>query len=175
MRAPATLLAIALVLPASSRVVEGLDLAEWRTLEAALFLAGPGLAALPIELASSAPDGASPGVEGWIASGADGRAERIVIYTGSGIFRCAKWPHDRFLSHECLIRLASVIVHEAWHFRHGRLETGAYGAQIIFLLAKNAPRRQIAAVQTARDRVAATARKTNEAVERNRDAPTRSR
>jgi len=171
MRALTPLLVIALVLPPSSRTVEGLDLVELRTLEAALFLAGPGLSAFPIALASSAPDGASPGVEGWIVSGADGQAERIVIYTGSGIFRCAKWPHDGPLSRECLVRLASVIVHEAWHFRYGRLETGAYGAQIMFLLENHAPGRQIAAVQTARDRVAASTRRLDEAVKRTRDEP----
>jgi hypothetical protein len=172
MRALAPLLVVALVLPPSSRTMEGLDLVERRTLEAALRLAGPGLSALPIELASSAPDGASPGVEGWTISGADGQAERIVIYTRSGIFRCARWPHDGPLSHECLVRLASVIVHEAWHFRYGRLEAGAYGAQIIFLLANHASGAQIAAVQTARDRVAASTRRQDEAVKRKRDDPT---
>jgi hypothetical protein len=64
-----------------------------------------------------------------------------------------------------------VIVHEAWHFRYGRLETGAYGAQIMFLLENHAPGRQIAAVQTARDRVAASTRRLDEAVKRTRDEP----
>jgi hypothetical protein len=70
------------------------------------------------------------------------------------------------LSHECLVRLASVIVHEAWHLRYGRLETDAYGAQIIFLLANHATGAQIAAVQTARDRVRAAARRPAVAVNR---------
>jgi hypothetical protein len=31
------------------------------------------------------------------------------------------------------LKLASVIVHEAWHLQHGRDEAGAYDAQLIFL------------------------------------------
>ena len=31
------------------------------------------------------------------------------------------------------MKLASVIVHEAWHLQHGRDEGGAYDAQLIFL------------------------------------------
>ena len=163
MRTLAPVLVIALALPSPTLAIDAPDLVERKTLEAALFLAGPGLATLPIELASSAPDGASQGVEGWTIYRADGQSERIFIYTGSGIIRCARWPHDGLLSHECLVRLASVIVHEAWHFQHGRSEADAYGAQIIFLLANHAPVAQISAVLTARDRIVAAARKPAEA------------
>ena len=52
-----------------------------------------------------------------------------------------------------------MIVHEAWHFSHGRQAAGAYSAQISFLLANHAEHAQIAAVQRARDRVFAAARK----------------
>ena len=172
MRTLAPLLVIALALPSSSRANDVPESVERKTLEAALLLAGPGLATLPIELASSAPDGASQGVEGWTIHRAEGQGERIVIYTESGIFRCARWPHDSFLSHECLVRLASVIVHEAWHFRHGRGEVDAYGAQIVFLMANHASAAQIAAVQVARDRVLAVGRKPTAARSgRNRDEP----
>jgi hypothetical protein len=171
MRTLAPVMVIAL-LPSSARAIDAPDLVERKTLEAALFLAGPGLATLPIELASSTPDGASQGVEGWTLYRADGQSERILIYTRSGIFRCARWPHDDLLSHECLVRLASVIVHEAWHFRHGRGEADAYGAQIIFLLANHARVAQITAVLTARDRVLAAARQPAEARSRgNRGEP----
>jgi hypothetical protein len=168
-QALAHLLVFALALPSSSGAMDTPDSVERRTLATALLLAGPGLTKLPIELASSAPDGASRGVEGWTLYGTDGQSEKIFIYTGSGIFRCARWPHGDLQSHECLVRLASVIIHEAWHFRHGRGEGDAYGAQIIFLLANNAPRAQISAVETARDRVVAAARTPAETVKRHRD------
>ena len=76
----------ALALPSATRANDAPDLVERKTLEAALFLAGPGLATLPIELTSSAPDGASPRAEGWTIYRADGQSERILIYTGSGSF-----------------------------------------------------------------------------------------
>jgi hypothetical protein len=59
-----------------------------------------------------------------------------------------------------------VIVHEAWHFSNGRQEAGAYGAQLSFLVANHAPDAQIAAVQLARDRVLAVARKAAKAAGR---------
>jgi hypothetical protein len=64
------------------------------------------------------------------------------------------------------VRLASVIVHEAWHFKNGQQEAGAYSAQISFLMANHASDAQIAAVQMARDRVLAAARKAANAAKR---------
>jgi hypothetical protein len=139
---------------------------ERRTLEEALLLAGPAIAKLPIELVSVAPDGASHGVEGWTTYHGDGRGERIFVYTGSAIFSCATRPGQNPESHQCVVRLASVLVHEAWHFRNGRQEAGAYTAQIAFLRANHAADAQIAAVQTARDRVLAAARKAAKAAKR---------
>jgi hypothetical protein len=159
MRTLPLLLVFALALPGSSRASANPDPIERRTLETALLLAGPRIARLPIELSPLAPDGASPGVEGWTIYHADGQAERISVYTGSEIFRCARWPHLNPQSHECVMRLASVVVHEAWHFSNGRQEAGAYGAQLSFLMANHASDAQIAAVQMARDRVLAAVRK----------------
>ena len=87
------------------------------------------------------------------------RANEIAVYTGSEIFRRARWPHQNPQSHECVLRLASVVVHEAWHFSNGGQEAGAYGAQLSFLMANHASDVQIAAVQMARARVLAAARK----------------
>jgi len=134
------------------------DLLERQTLEAAILLVGPGIVKLPIELTPSAPPGATPGVEGWTSFRADGQGERIFVYTGSPVFRCAEWTLQGPGSHECVLRLASVIVHEAWHFTNGREELGAYGAQMLFLMANHASNAQIASVQIARNRVAASAR-----------------
>ena len=168
MRTPAPLLLLALAVPSSPLTSDNPGPVERQTLEAALMLTGFAIAKLPIELVSVPPNGASPGVEGWTLYRADGQGERIFVYSGSAIFRCASQPDKNTESHQCLLRLASVIVHEAWHFRHGRQETGAYSAQIQFLMANHASDAHIAAVQMARDRVLAAVRKA--AKEAGRDA-----
>jgi hypothetical protein len=164
--APLLVFALALALPCASRASDNPDQVERQTLEAAILLVGPRIGKLPIELAPIAPDGTSHGVEGWTIYRADGQGERIAVFTGSEIFRCARWPHQNPQSHECVLRLASVIVHEAWHFSNGRQEAGAYGAQLSFLMANHAPDAQIAAVQMARDTVFAAARKAAKAATR---------
>ena len=171
MRTLAPLLLFALAVPCSSRASDNPAPVERQTLEAALVLTGFAIAKLPIELASVAPNGASQGVEGWTLYRADGQGERIVVYSESAIFRCASRPDTNTESHQCLLRLASVIVHEAWHFRNGRQETGAYTAQIQFLMANHASDAHIAAVQMARDRVLAAIRKAAKAARASLDWP----
>ena len=171
MRTLAPLLLFALAVPCSSRASDNPAPVERQTLEAALVLTGFAIAKLPIELASVAPNGASQGVEGWTLYRADGQGERIVVYSESAIFRCASRPDKNTESHQCLLRLASVIVHEAWHFRNGRQETGAYTAQIQFLMANHASDAHIAAVQMARDRVLAAIRKAAKAARASLDWP----
>ena len=171
MRTLAPLLLFALAVPCSSRASDNPAPVERQTLEAALVLTGYAIAKLPIELASVAPNGASQGVEGWTLYRADGQGERIVVYSESAIFRCASRPDTNTESHQCLLRLASVIVHEAWHFRNGRQETGAYTAQIQFLMANHASDAHIAAVQMARDRVLAAIRKAAKSAREIRDGP----
>jgi hypothetical protein len=112
-----------------------------------------GEACLPIVLAPVPPDEASRGIEGWILRREDGTAERIVVYSGSDVFRCASDP-DR-LDYQCLLKLASIIVHEAWHYRHGPREAGAYDRQIAFLTAHHGSSAQITGVRLARARVLA--------------------
>ena len=87
-----------------------------KTLERAILLAGPSIAGLPIVLAPVPPDGASRGVEAWMLPPQDNKAAQIVVHSGSGLFRCASDP-DR-LDNQCLLKLASTIIHEAWHYRH---------------------------------------------------------
>jgi len=171
MRTLAPLLLFALAVPCSSRASDNPAPVERQTLDAALVLTGYAIAKLPIELASVAPNGASQGVEGWTLYRADGQGERIVVYSESAIFRCASRPDTNTESHQCLLRLASVIVHEAWHFRNGRQETGAYTAQIQFLMANHASDAHIAAVQMARDRVLAAIRKAAKAARASLDWP----
>jgi hypothetical protein len=114
---------------------------ERQTLADALLAAGSGIASLPIELASTPPDHASRGIEAWTVFRDDGQAARILVYTASRVFRCASDPRNR--GHECVLKLASIIVHEAWHFRNGQSEAGAYEAQIAFLIFHHGSREQI--------------------------------
>jgi hypothetical protein len=124
-----------------------------RTLEAAILLAGVKGAGLPIVLAPVLRDEASFGVEGWMLRSQNGHAERIVVYSESDVFRCAS--HRDGQDYRCLLKLASIIVHEAWHYRHGPDEAGAYDAQIAFLTTHGGSGSRITGVWLARDRVLA--------------------
>lgn len=132
------------------------------TLEKAILLAGPDAAGLPIVLASVVPDEASRGIEAWMLPGPEGSAARIVVYSGSDVFRCASQPYR--LDYQCLLKLASIIIHEAWHCRHGPGEAGAYDEQIAFLRTHGGAGTQISGVRLSRDRVLAAQR----AIERRR-------
>ena len=135
------------------------DFSDRQTLDAAISLAGRNFVALPIVTASVPPEGASPGIEGWTTFRADDSGDRIFVYTGSGVFRCAMSGKNQ----QCLLKLASVVVHEAWHFANGRREDRAYAAQINFLTVNRALPEHIAGVRLSRRRVlAAIARDTRE-------------
>ena len=136
------------------------EVIEQRTLHDVLLLAALDESHLPVVLASVLPHGASPTAEGWTTYAADGRGERIFVYSGSDMFRCARWPLSM---RQCLLRLASVLVHEDWHFRYGRSESGAYEAQITFLLRRGAAAEHVKAVRMASDRVIAAERRATEA------------
>ena len=131
------------------------DQVEHQTLEAALSLAGRSIAKLPITLASVAPDTASTGVLGWTSVNAAGNGERIFLYTGSATFRCARPSRENY---QCVLKLASVLVHEAWHFRHGANEPDAYAVQIVFLMGNGGSLDQIADVRLSRNRAVTAAR-----------------
>ena len=77
------------------------------------------------------------------------------MYTGSEAFHCASQrPPVPYL---CQVRLAAVIVHEAWHFRNGPNEAAAYDAQLAFLNLHDATA-QTAVVRRSRDRALAAVR-----------------
>jgi len=128
---------------------------DQETLERVLILAGLDRANLPITLATAAPASASYGVEAWTSYDAHGCGERIFVYTGSDMFRCASRPLSM---RQCLLRLASVVVHEAWHLENGRDEEEAYEVQISFLLRNGAATEHVKAVRLAQQRVLAAER-----------------
>ena len=100
---------------------------DQETLERVLTLAGLDRANLPITLATAAPASASYGVEAWTSYDAHGCGERIFVYTGSDMFRCANRPVSM---RQCLLRLASVVVHEEWHLEKGRDEEEDYDYEV---------------------------------------------
>ena len=118
-----------------------------------LLLLGTPSINMPVTFTSRAPENASPGVEGWTMV-AEGSGQGIYIYTQSETFRCAM-RGDR----QCRLKLASVIVHEAWHITHGPDEAGAYAEQIVFLRLREAAATTIAGVLRARAHVTSTPRK----------------
>jgi hypothetical protein len=127
------------------------------TLQRVLTLAGLDRATLPITLATVAPASASRGVEAW-TSYDDECGDRIFVYTGSDMFRCASRP---LAMRQCLLRLASAVVHEAWHLENGRDEKEAYEVQIAFLLRNGAATEHVKAVRLAQKRVLAAERHTS--------------
>jgi hypothetical protein len=137
--------------------------AATKTLEGAILLAGPSVAGLPIVLTAVPPAAASRGVEAWTLLTEAGNGERIVVYSESDAFHCASNPHRP--DYQCLLKLASAIVHEAWHYRHGLNETDAYDAQIAYLALHGGSSAQIGGVRLARNRVHSA----QQAIERRRN------
>jgi hypothetical protein len=80
----------------------------------------------PIELLERLPPGVSPRVEAFVYTG--GRT--IYLATSSPVFQEARRADRSTCGGDALKKLASILVHEEWHVRHGRDERGAYEAQI---------------------------------------------
>jgi len=154
---PRALALLALTLTLSMPWVSRSGEIDRQTLDTALLLAGLDRASVPVTLAATPPSSASHGVEAWTSYDTDGRSKRIFLYTGSDMFRCARWPLGL---RQCRIRLASVLVHEAWHLEHGQDEEDAYEAQIAFLMRNGAATEHVKAVRLAQDRVLAAERRT---------------
>jgi hypothetical protein len=151
----------ALHMSSSARASEDTGANQRRVLELALLRAGPPFAHLPIVLTTILPWTASPGAEAWTVFFEDGRGDRIFVYTGSEVFQCASTSRRDMW--QCGLRLASIIVHEAWHLRHGKDEAGAYEAQLTFMILNDGSGEQIAPIRLARNRVVAARRRAAEA------------
>jgi hypothetical protein len=129
-------------------------------------MAGLGAAKLPIILTSIVPPMADPLAEAWLSSTVDGPTRAIFLFTDSEPFRCASRSRSGRNRYKCLIKLASIIVHEAWHLKNGANEAEAYQAQISFLLWNGAAVGDVWLVQKARDRVLDRERQAAEAARR---------
>jgi hypothetical protein len=153
--------------PSIVRAADSTPAQERAALDKALLLAGPHLSAhLPIVLISALSWPVSPGAEAWTVYDEHSKGERIFVYTRSRTFQCASVP--RWDQYQCLLKVASVIVHEAWHLRNGPDEAGAYEAQLVYLqlneasaasgFLQSAAAADISEVRRARDRVLADKR-----------------
>jgi hypothetical protein len=118
--------------PSTARAADSTAAEEREVLDSALMLAGPPLHPHPpMVLISVLPGTVSPGAEAWTVYDEHGQGDRIFVYTRGRTFQCASTPGRD--GDQCLLRLASILVHEAWHLRHGPDEAGAYEAQLAFL------------------------------------------
>jgi hypothetical protein len=100
----------------------------------ALALLGRSEATLPpIVLVDAIPIEASARVEAFVRPFDD----RIHLLTTSPVFREAQIRRSECGDSVALKKLASIIIHEEWHVRHGPDERGAYEAQLSTLLRLN--------------------------------------
>ena len=94
----------------------------------ALEFLGRSADSLPrIELLDVRPPAVSVNAEAFV----DPRTSTIYILTTSDVFRTVR--QARCAHRDSLRKLASIIVHEEWHVRHGGDEEGAYSAQLMAL------------------------------------------
>ena len=81
----------------------------------------------PIELVDAPPAYVSPQADAYVRVG----EARIYLVTSSDVFRRAQASKYRCGDLDAHRLLASVIIHEEWHVKHGRDEVEAYNAQLI--------------------------------------------
>jgi hypothetical protein len=93
----------------------------------ALALLAHGTDELPaIVLLGSRPPEVSKHAEGFVRHG----DPHIYLLTDTVSFQHARRAVGRCRALRALRKIASVVVHEAWHVRHPGDESGAYGAQL---------------------------------------------
>ena len=83
----------------------------------------------PIKFVDAVAPGGSPTAEAFVTRGPD----TINVVTTSGVFREATRSSRPCSDRAVIAKIASLIVHEEWHLRHGADERGAYQAQLTML------------------------------------------
>jgi hypothetical protein len=83
-----------------------------------------------VEFVDAVPPDVSPRAEAFTRHGSD----IIYLVTSTDVFRRAQSTIIRCSDYESTRKLASIIVHEAWHIQYGPDEQGAYEAQLITLI-----------------------------------------
>ena len=84
---------------------------------------------VPIRFVEAPPPGVSTNAEAFIT----GDAEAIYLITSTAPFRRAQRGQFEPGALNAYRRIASIVVHEEWHLRHGPDEEGAYLAQMTAL------------------------------------------
>jgi hypothetical protein len=84
----------------------------------------------PIEFVSARPSYVSSNAEAYVMAG----DTRIFLVTTSSAFVRARRSVYRCGELQALRKIASLLVHEEWHVRHGSDEAGAYAAQLATLV-----------------------------------------
>jgi hypothetical protein len=109
-------------------------------LACALDLLGRSSTAAPVRFIDRPPIEATRGVEAFV------ERDPPVIYllTSTETFRQALHPRPGWSLRDACRKIASIIVHEEWHLRHGTDEQGAYYAQLTTLAALQAEPQTIA-------------------------------
>jgi len=97
----------------------------------------------PIRFLDVPPPGASRNVEAFVMHNPD----TIYLITSTETFRSAQGAVGDAGRREACRHMASVIVHEEWHLRHGGDEQGAYLAQLTMLTALGANNESLSAVR----------------------------
>jgi hypothetical protein len=86
----------------------------------------------PVQFTPHPPAGVSKTAQGFVRPGAG----EIVLITSTEAFMQARQDGCRDL--DAIREIASVLVHEEWHVRHGPDEAGAYDAQLMALFTTGA-------------------------------------
>lgn len=101
----------------------------------ALDLLGRSVTSLPpIAFVDIRPPDVSARAEAFVRIG----DPTIYLLTSSAVFKEAQSSREKCGGFPALRKLASVIVHEEWHVRHGADERGAYAAQLTALASMSA-------------------------------------
>jgi hypothetical protein len=88
----------------------------------------------PIEFVDARPAYVSPNADAYVPLG----GTRIYLVTTSPAFIRARNAIYKCGELNAIRKIASVLVHEEWHVRHGSNEAGAYAAQLSTLVALDA-------------------------------------
>ena len=88
----------------------------------------------PIEFVEARPSYVSANADAYVPLG----HSRIYLITTSPAFVRARRAVYKCGQVNALRKIASVLVHEEWHVRHGRDEGGAYAAQLSTLISLDA-------------------------------------
>jgi hypothetical protein len=88
----------------------------------------------PIELVTTRPVDVSTNADGYVRSG----EARIYVVAVTAAFSRARGAAYKCGDLPAIRKIASVLIHEEWHVRHGSDETGAYLAQLTTLASLDA-------------------------------------